>query len=335
VTQPVHPFQEPHVTTEVRPAMAPPQFDLESSLSPVAAPDLPWQQAAAATHRPVSGPPVSGPPVSGPPVSAPPLPVSAPPRPAGPPSPASPPPAPFAAPAGPAPARTRKPADPLAAELPRLRVGWHEVAGEALGHVRSGNGAAGLIVGVDYQRRPVPIRLFRPAPTRVTLVGGLWAQRILVFRALALGARVVVMTADPRPWQGLGEWATGMNDRLVLWNDPRPPAAPASPRQPLLVVAGSGTPAQLGAWQTQIAVVAQLAPEHAHALQDVDLVMLQQLSPPEAAVAAAALNLPESGAGPLQEMTPDMLALMGGGANRYVWLAPTSVERQFHGPPAR
>ncbi|GAA4255261.1 hypothetical protein [Dactylosporangium darangshiense] len=303
MTQPVRPFQQPesHVTQEVHPAMAPPQFDLESSLSPAAAPELPWQGAA---------------------VAAPPAPVAAPP----------PPPAPVPVAAPPPPGR---PIGPLAPTLPALHVGWHEVTAEALGQVRAGTGPAGLIIGVDYQRRPVPVRLFRPEPTRVTLVGGLWAQRILVFRALALGARVIVMGTDPRPWQGLGEWATGMNDRMVLWNDPRPPAAPASPRQPLLIVAPAGTPAQLGAWQTQIAVVPQLAPELAHTLQGVDLVMLQQLSPPEAAVAAAALNLPENGAGPLQEMTPDMLALMGGGANRYVWLAPTSIERQYHGQPAR
>ncbi|MGI5247402.1 hypothetical protein [Dactylosporangium sp. CA-139066] len=329
MSQPVYPFQpqEPHVTAEVRPAVAPPQFDLENSLSRAAAPQLPWQQAA----PPVSAPPVSGPPVSAPPVSAPP--VSAPPV-SGPPVSAPPVSVPPVLAPPPMPARPNGPG-PLSATLPALHVGWHDIGAETLGAVRGGMGPAGLIVGVDYQRRPVPIRLFRPAPTRVTLVGGLWVQRILVFRALALGARVIVMTADPRPWQGLGEWATGSNDRLVLWNDPRPPAAPASARQPLLIVAAAGTPTRLGAWQTQLAVVPHLAPEHTHALQGGDLVMLQQLSPPEAAVAAAALNLPENGAGPLQEMTPDMLALMGGGANRYVWVAPTGIERQYHGQPAR
>ncbi|MEV6932783.1 hypothetical protein AB0M46_50985, partial [Dactylosporangium sp. NPDC051485] len=236
-----------------------------------------------------------------------------------------------------APGKARR---PLSHSLPRLHVGWHEVSAAVLGQVRGGTGATGLMLGVDYQRQPVPIRIFRPEATRVTLVGGLWAQRILVFRALALGARVIVMTGDPRPWQGLGEWATGMNDRLALWNDPRPPSAPASARQPLLIVTdvsqvGFGARPDLGPWQTQVTVVRKLGAEHAHTLQGCDLVMLQKLSRQEAAVAGSALNLTEGGTGLLQEMTPEMLALMGGGANRYVWLSPTSVERQYHGEPQR
>ncbi|WP_432835378.1 hypothetical protein [Dactylosporangium sp. CA-092794] len=318
--QPVVPQQrqaQPHTTTEVRPAVAQPQFDLESSLSRTSAPSLPWQaaQAAAATIAPAEPATTDrslwqeGP--GGPPTEA-------------------------VALAGAARTGRRLPAF----DLPRLRVEWHEVSAAALKHVRGGTGTTGLMLGVDYQRQPVPIRFFRPEPTRVTLVGGLWAQRILVFRALALGARVIVMTGDPRPWQGLGEWATGMNDRLVLWNDPRPPSAPASARQPLLIVTdvsqvGFGARPELRPWQTQVTVVRRLGAEHAHTLQGCNLVMLQQLSRPEAAVAGSALNLTESGAGLLQEMSPDMLALMGSGANRYVWLSPTTVERQYHGPPQR
>ncbi|GAA0726636.1 hypothetical protein Drose_12115 [Dactylosporangium roseum] len=230
----------------------------------------------------------------------------------------------------------------LSHRLPALHVGWHAVSSAMLRGVTAGGGATGLLLGVDYQRQPVSIRFFRPQATRVTLVGGLWAARILVFRALALGARAVVMTGDPRSWQGLGEWATGMADRMVLWNDPRPPAVPANARQPLLVVDDAGTTGgvvtpkpQPGPWQTQVTVLRHLGPENAHALQGSNLVMLQRLSAPEAAVAGSALNLTEQGAGLLQEMAPEMLALMGSDANRYIWLAPTSIEQQYHGPPQR
>ncbi|GAA3457874.1 hypothetical protein [Dactylosporangium matsuzakiense] len=295
-----------HVTTEVRPGAAPPQFDLETSLSRTAAPDLPWQQAQRDAQP------------------------QAPSRPARPEGPARPAAETAAAPPG----------RPLAASLSRLRVDWHDVSAAALQQMRGGTGATGLMLGVDYQRRPVPIRLFRPEPTRVTLVAGLWAQRILVFRALALGARVIVLTGDPRPWQGLGEWATGLSDRLVVWTDPRPPRAPAVARQPLLVVtdvsqAAFGARPELGPWRTEVTAIRRLSAEHAHTLQGCDLVMLQKLNAQEAAVAGQALNLPANGAGLLQEMTPEMLALMGGGANRYVWLSPTSVEQQYHGPPQR
>ncbi|MFI5906785.1 hypothetical protein [Dactylosporangium sp. NPDC051541] len=310
-----------HVTTEVRPAAAPPQFDLETSLSRTAAPNLPWQQAQAqAAAAAVAAPPQVQP-------QAQPRTPSRATRqegPSGPPARAA------AAPKG----------KPLAASLSRLHIDWHDVTPAALKQMRGGTGATGLMLGVDYQRQPVPIRLFRAEPTRVTLVGGLWAQRILVFRALALGARVIVLTGDPRPWQGLGEWATGLNDRLVLWNDPRPPDAPAAARQPLLVVTdvsqvGFGARPELGPWRTEVTVVRKLGAEHAHTLQGCDLVMLQKLNAQEAVVAGQALNLPASGTGLLQEMTPEMLALMGGGANRYVWLSPTAVEQQYHGPPQR
>ncbi|WP_433215111.1 hypothetical protein ACQP00_05260 [Dactylosporangium sp. CS-047395] len=249
---------------------------------------------------------------------------------------------------------------------------------EALRQIRGGTGPAGMLLGVDYQREPVPIRLFRTEPTYVTLVGGVWALRILVFRALALGARVLVTTADPRPWQGLGEWATGRPDRLLLGPAHHPPAT-SSPRTPLLVVTDGTqhdhqppatstlrtpprtvndetqpravtdetqpravteeTQAELGPWQTRITVVHELTQERANTLLGADLVMLQRLTAAEAAVARAAagtaLKLSARDASRLQEMTPEMLALLGGGANRYVWLAPTSIEQQFHGPPQR
>ncbi|MEU7870721.1 hypothetical protein [Dactylosporangium sp. NPDC049140] len=322
VPQQARPTGREHVTTEVRPAAAPPQFDLETSLSRSAAPSLPWQQAQAAAAAPGTAQRHAAGPVQARPED---LAI----RQEGP---TGPPPRAQAAP--------RRLGKPLAPSLPRLHVGWHDVNGAALKQMRGGTGATGLMLGVDYQRQPVPIRLFRAESTRVTLVGGLWAQRLLVFRTLALGARVIVMTGDPRPWQGLGEWATGLNDRLVLWNDPRPPAAPASARQPLLIVTdvsqvGFGARPELGPWQTQVTVVRKLGAEHAHTLQGCNLVMLQKLNRQEAAVAGSALNLTESGTGLLQEMTPEMLALMGSGANRYVWLSPTSVEQQYHGPPQR
>jgi hypothetical protein len=300
---------------EVRPSVAQPRFDLESTLSrPL--PAVPWQAA-----QQVAAPTTTAPPEAG---------VTAP------------------APEGPSPevgtrgegtARERQ-RRALSHSLPQLHIGWHGVSAAMLKSLSGGGGATGLMLGVDYQRQPVPIRFFRPEATRVTLVGGIWAQRILVFRALALGARVIVMTGDPRPWQGLGEWATGLADRIVLWTDPRPPVAPASARQPLLILndvgpTGIAPKPELGAWQTQVTVLRHLGAENAHALQGCNLVMLQRLTGPEAAVAGSALNLPANGAGLLQEMTPEMLALMGSGANRYVWLAPTSVEQQYHGPPQR
>jgi hypothetical protein len=198
-----------------------------------------------------------------------------------------------------------------------------------------------MILGVDQQRQPIPIRFFRPEATRVTLVGGVWVQRMLAFRALALGARVVVMTADPGPWQGFGEWATGRNDRVALWNDPRPPLVPATSQQPALIINDGGMygaqlpQPELGPWQTQVVVLRQLGADNARALQECNLVMLQRLSATEAGVAVPTLGLPEQSDHLLQTMTEDMLALLGSDADRYVWLTTTAIERQYHGPPRR
>jgi len=300
---------------EVRPSLAQPRFDLESTLSRQS---VPWQAQVGLATAPVVEE------VAGRPAQAPEGPSGA---------------SPESATRRESTAKERQ-RKALSHSLPQLHAGWHAVSAAMLKGLSGGGGATGLMLGVDYQRQPVPVRFFRSEATRVTLVGGIWAQRILVFRALALGARVIVMTSDQRPWQGLGEWATGMTNRIVLWNDSRPPQAPATARQPLLILndaaaAGIAPKAELGPWQTQVTVLRQLGADNAHALQGANLVMLQRLTAPEAAVAGSALNLPANGAELLQEMTPEMLALMGSGANRYVWLAPTSVEQQYHGPPQR
>jgi len=51
----------------------------------------------------------------------------------------------------------------------------------------------------------------------------------------------------------------------------------------------------------------------------------------EATLSAGPLRLSEHSVQLLQMMEDDMIALLGGGADRYVWLTLTKVERQFAG----
>ena len=90
-----------------------------------------------------------------------------------------------------------------------------------------------------------------------------------------------------------------------------------------------------GPWQTLLTVLPVLSAGTAATLTEAELVALQRLSAEEAAVAAQALQLTEGTAGLLQMLEPDMLALLGGGADRYVWINPTPTETAHLGMPRR
>jgi hypothetical protein len=229
-----------------------------------------------------------------------------------------------------------RPSDRLA----RLRIGSHTVSRSALAQMRIAPASTGLILGADRDQGPVQVNFFRPTPTRITLVGGVWAGQLVAFRVLALGARVVVVTADPYAWQGFGERATGQGDRVAVMTAEQPLALTATVRQPILVIydqggVGAVTPQPLGPWQTQLTILRRLDQSGLSSVQDCDLVMLQRLTGAEAALAGDALRLPAASRHLLQVMADDMVALIGGGADRYVWLTQTDVERQYAGAPRR
>jgi hypothetical protein len=225
-------------------------------------------------------------------------------------------------------------------KLARLRTGSHTISRSALAKLRLSSPGTGLILGADRQQKPVSVRFFRPEQTRIALVGGAWAGQLVAFRALALGARVAVITSDPRTWHGFGERATGRGDRVAVFPTEQPLALAATAQQPVLVVydlglAGPNAPQSLGPWQTQLTVLRQLDQTGVPSIQDCNLVMLQRLGSAEAALAGAALRLPAPSTQFLQVMADDMIALVGDGADRYIWLSQTDVERQYAGAPRR
>ncbi|WP_345631607.1 hypothetical protein [Rugosimonospora acidiphila] len=228
----------------------------------------------------------------------------------------------------------------LAGRMPRLRIGWHSATLRALEMIGVSSPGTGLILGADVDQRPVPVRFFRPEPTRVTMVGGAWAAQLVVFRALAFGANAVVLTGDPGAWHGFGERATGRPDRVSVLHGERPVSTEGTAQQPVLVVydlgtAGPSASVDLGPWQTQLTVLRQLDERGVPALQEGQLVMMQRLAFGEATLAATALRLTGESTQLLQQMEDEMLALIGGGADRYVWISPTGVERQQGGPARR
>jgi hypothetical protein len=234
----------------------------------------------------------------------------------------------------------RRRRDTLSGRLARLRIGSHTATRTALAQLRVGSAGAGLILGADRQQLPVSVRFFRPEPTRISLVGGVWAGQLFTFRALALGARVAVVTTDPYAWQSFGERATGQADRVTVVAAEQPLTLTGTAHQPVLIVydqgfVGGTAPPPLGPWQTQLTVLRQLDQSGVPALQDCDLVLIQRLASAEASVAASALRLPGPSSQFLQVMADDMVAVVGDGAERYVWFAQSDIERQYAGAPRR
>ncbi|WP_435817529.1 type VII secretion protein EccE [Micromonospora sediminicola] len=200
-------------------------------------------------------------------------------------------------------------------------------------------GGCGLVVGANRRGGPLTVRLFRPATTRMVLVGGVPAAQLLVLRALALGARVAVQTARPRTWErfvrGLGAPAGG----VPLLPPGRPAGgAPGSPLRPLLLVVDAGpVPPEVGpaaAWQSVLVVRDELTPADAPTLARADLAVLQPLDPTEAALAGTALGLGGS-ADWLTRIRDDMVAVVNRRALRWALLSPTPVESQLVGRPTR
>lgn len=224
--------------------------------------------------------------------------------------------------------------------LPPLRIGSHLASDAALDEIGFGMPAVGMLLGHDRDRKPVQIRTFRPEPTRLTFVGGLWGARLLAFRALALGARVVVFSRRPEHWNGFGQWATGRSDRMAVMPEERPVTVASNSLRPALLIydmglLGAARRPDLGPWQTQLTVLHQLTAYGFPAVQESNLVMLQRLGKEESYSLGSVLRLDGSAIQLLTALRDDMFALVGGGADRYVWVTPTSVEQQRFGAPSR
>lgn len=224
--------------------------------------------------------------------------------------------------------------------LPRLHIGAHVASRPALRQLRPAGSATGLIVGFNANGAVATVRLFGPEPTQVTLVGGLWAARILVFRALATGAVVTVLTGRPDAWAGLDRWATGRDDRVLVRPLDHPFRAPADAFEPALLVydgdaLGASPQATLGPWQAQLTVVPQLTAYAIPAIRAAELVVLQRLADEETAAGSAVLDLTVESAALVRALRDDMLALIDGGGARYVWTQITSIERERFGGPRR
>ncbi|SNY70958.1 type VII secretion protein EccE [Paractinoplanes atraurantiacus] len=200
-------------------------------------------------------------------------------------------------------------------------------------------GTSGLMLGRNRHGNPVVARLFRPEQTRVLLIGGVRCAQLVVLRAMALGARVMVQTARPRAWEPFVRGAAVPGESIAVVPPGRPvEIAPGSALQPLLVVVdigpvGSDTRPGAG-WQATLVVRDEFSAADVDVASRADLLVLQPLRPDEATLIGGALGLGEV-AQWMTKIRPDMVGVVNRRAVRWAALAHTPIETQLVGPPGR
>ncbi|HEY1485225.1 MAG TPA: hypothetical protein VGF84_03910 [Micromonosporaceae bacterium] len=233
-------------------------------------------------------------------------------------------------------AKADRSAKVLSGRMARLHIGWHSASISAISMIGVSNPGIGLLIGTDRHQRGVPVRFFRPEPTRIALIGGEWVAQILVFRSLALGANIAVRTVDPQRWSAFAQRVTGPSGRLEINPDPGT-LPPATPHQPLLMVT-DGDPAPASSarpWCTELIVLHGLDEGGIAAVQDSQLVIAQRLDGTESAIAAKALRLPGSITAPMQGIDDETVALLDRAGHLYLRINATDIERGYLGSAHR
>jgi hypothetical protein len=207
----------------------------------------------------------------------------------------------------------------------------HAVAAGALGGLDLPLDAGGLVVGQDRDGQPVVVRVFRPRPTRVGAFGNVHVVMLLAFRALALGAQVVVVSPRPAVWAALAQAAPPG----PAWVSPTPPAG--SVLRPSLLVEDTGVGQgrvrhDLGTWQCAITVEPSVTDAVEPTLAACDLVLVQRAAVQAARPLRDTLSLPPDALRWLPQMPDDVLAVAAPGQLRFVRVVPTQVELTTFGP---
>jgi hypothetical protein len=198
----------------------------------------------------------------------------------------------------------------------------------ALARISPRAGANGLLLGRDTDHQPVLVPVFGPEPTRVVAIGGAWLARIVVFRCMALGARVLVRATEPQRWDGLVTVVPGPIPATGHAGEPVLHVAVLGGRSGGELAAGAG-------WQTLLTVADQLTEPAAAALAAAGPVLVQRMWPQQAEYVASVLRVAPAVAQAIAALPDDSAVLLADGAYRQLWLGPTAMERRLFGPPQR
>lgn len=213
--------------------------------------------------------------------------------------------------------------------IPRLRIGWHAADSQHLDQVQMSLGAIGLSLGSGASGEPTALRLFRPEPTRMLLIGDSWALEAVAFRALRFGARVVVLTQDPAGWIDLGRRATGRTDRVAVLASEAEVSMTATADSPVLRIVPPGYAGTLPEWTASATAVAPQSvpellsrPELLASTRVAEIVVTQRLPPPSAVALAQAFGLPVATRDALPGLPDGVVAVHTGAGTQYLRLGP-------------
>lgn len=223
-------------------------------------------------------------------------------------------------------------------EIPRLRIGSHLAPDSALDQIQLAGASFGFRMGRTQTGYPITLTLFRPEPRVACVIGGVWAAKLIAFRALRFGARVVVSTVQPAGWADLGRMATGRADRVIVLAPNMASDVMASAATPVLRLHDvPHPPAQekTSPWRTELTVLRRLTPDRTAVLSNADIVLSQRLAPNEVSVAMSTLGLPSELAHQLQRLNDNMMMMLNGSHANLVWVDPTESERQRVGNQTR
>lgn len=174
----------------------------------------------------------------------------------------------------------------------------HLATAESASAFSLATGGGGLVIGREPDGTVISVTLFRSEPTVVAVVAGLPFVQLISFRAVALGAELLIGTSRPEAWETLVNLAAGSSGSIHMMD--RVTDVPAgSPTAPRLVVMDSeksvgAESRSAGAWSTVLTVHDQLAEWNSGSLSGTDLVLVQSLSLVEARLVGGALGLADA-----------------------------------------
>jgi type VII secretion protein EccE len=226
----------------------------------------------------------------------------------------------------------------LAATLPLGGTEPLERPGPADGPADLLTGGAGVMLGTNRHGVPVTIAAFRPAPTRIVLVGEPHRAQLVALRAVATGARLYLQTARPQAWDPFLRAISGPDTAVTVLSPGRgsdaPPATPARPQLVLVDAPGpaaSHVPLPQAPWRTTVMLRDRITAADVDLLSHADLALLARVSDDEAVLAGASLGLGTT-ADWLTRIQGDMLgAVVPRTTVRWAMAVPTPSEARILG----